>query len=101
MITSTAQTNSGMAVADSPPIEITRSRRLPSFQRREHPAEIAERHDDDEREQGELGRVPEGRPEQSADGLTERRSRRDRPGAAADPVAVLDEDRPVGPSSLR
>ena len=61
MMKITAHTNSGIAVADSPPTEIRRSRTLPSWMRRDHAAEDGERHDDDEGQQRELAPRPRAR----------------------------------------
>ena len=64
---STAHTNSGIAVAERPPTEISAVARLPSLQRGDHAAEDPERHDEHERQTGELGGVqqrgPDDRPQ--------------------------------------
>ncbi len=70
--------------------------KAPLFQRRGDATQDPDRHDDHEREQRELRRVLERRPEQVADGSPERVGVAEIAlEHAADPVAVLDEDRPV------
>ena len=73
---------------------MTRSR-LP-LECRGNAAEHRDRDDDQEGEEGELGRVSERRPEEVTDGPVERvRVAEIALKDAADPVSVLDDDRPV------
>ena len=73
-----------------------RSRGAPRLEGRGNAAEHRDRDDDQEGEEGELGRVSERWPEEVSDGPVERvRVAEIALEDAADPVSVLDEDRAV------
>ena len=95
------QTNSGIAVADRPPTEMTRSAGLPACSAANTPPRIAERHDDDERQHRELERVRQRRRARRDDRPLEgERACRGRRAGVADPVEYCGQQRLVGAELL-
>ena len=96
MIRAIADTNSGMAVSESPPTVMIRSTGRPLRNAASDAAEDPRRDDEEKRDRRELERVDERRLEQAPDRhLVLQGVAHVAPDEAGDPVEVLRQDRPV------